>query len=359
MWLLAALAAATSGSGGGASKHIDWYCNVCDEQFINASHAGAHPELVDGIMPGFCGPLCDHAHRHLAALYINCTDGQLPVITHNLSVFSPWLRAGRTVNPNLSGDASCCRHPTDCPILENKEALAGEVLALALLYNLSGYTMDWEFGESIDWDGFNATMGYVATTLRAAGKGLGISINSGCESGVGSAVDPSCNPAYRDTPWASVLTDMGTYAIGEQQPTATRRVGDRCPGKSPAPHPAEVTQYCGYEGQWLNVLESPIATAHAQSWPQLSPAMWIGQCFANGTTARGWTRQKWRDHLAFLDTRRIPRIGIWCHGGHGNQGIVGFPCPTVEDVCPWFYTELAAWKARPVPGEGGGGVALL
>eukprot|EP01045_Picozoa_sp_COSAG04_P016002 COSAG04_NODE_1305_length_7299_cov_19.161389_9_plen_33_part_00 len=25
---------------------------------------------------------------------------------------------------------------------------------------------------------------------------------------------------------------------------------------------------------------------------------------------------------------------------------VGFPCAGLDDVCPWFYEELAAWKAR-------------
>eukprot|EP01045_Picozoa_sp_COSAG04_P026208 COSAG04_NODE_3595_length_2681_cov_1.787761_3_plen_80_part_00 len=40
----------------------------------------------------------------------------------------------------LSGGAACCKSPSDCTILANKEALAQDVLQLALLYNLSGYT---------------------------------------------------------------------------------------------------------------------------------------------------------------------------------------------------------------------------
>jgi hypothetical protein len=74
--------------------------------------------------------------------------------------------------------------------------------------------MDWEFGDTFNWDGYNQTMALVAETLRPHGVGLGISINSRCEAGVGSHSDPSCNPAYRNMPWAAVLTDMGTYEIG-------------------------------------------------------------------------------------------------------------------------------------------------
>lgn len=92
---------------------------------------------------------------------------------------------------DLSGGAACCRSKTDCTIRENKEALASQVLEVALLYNLSGFTMDWEFGDSFNWDGYNETMGLVAETLRPHGIGLGISINSRCEAGPGSSSDPS------------------------------------------------------------------------------------------------------------------------------------------------------------------------
>ena len=84
-----------------------------------------------------------------------------------------------------------------------------------------------EFGQSFNWDGYNQTMSHIAETLRPHGKGLGISINSGCEAGPNSSSDPSCDPAYRNTPWAAVLTDMGTCKrdrgplSGGQQTTAT------------------------------------------------------------------------------------------------------------------------------------------
>ena len=47
---------------------------------------------------------------------------------------------------------------------------------------------------------------------------LGISINSACErESYASGAGPSCCPAYRDTPWAAVLTDMGTYSLDPGQ----------------------------------------------------------------------------------------------------------------------------------------------
>eukprot|EP01046_Picozoa_sp_COSAG06_P000632 COSAG06_NODE_18_length_34640_cov_31.179989_8_plen_108_part_00 len=101
------------------------------------------------------------------------------------------------------------------------------------------------------------------------------------------------------------------------------------------------------------MLHSPLTTVHTQQWPQLSPAMWVGECFENGTTAKGWTRAKWKAHLAFLDSQNITRIGLWCHGG-ADSG-VGFPCTGLGEpygnVCAWFMEELVAWKAR---GPGGG-----
>ena len=142
---------------------------------------------------------------------------------------------------DMSGGAACCRSASDCTILETKEKLAAQVLHVALLYNLSGFTMqahiqavlttakfpskclkdgfwlrDWEFGESFYWEGFNETMAYVAGVLRPHNIGLGLSINSDCEAGSGSSSDPSCDPAYHDTPWAAILTDMGTYEIGDE-----------------------------------------------------------------------------------------------------------------------------------------------
>ena len=40
----------------------------------------------------------------------------------------------------ISGGAACCASQTDCPILENKEGLAQDLLELAVQNNLTGYT---------------------------------------------------------------------------------------------------------------------------------------------------------------------------------------------------------------------------
>ena len=131
-------------------------------------------------------------------------------------------------------------------------------------------------------------MAHVAAVLRPHGVGLGISINSGCENQAYAAgADPTCCPAYRDTPWAAVLTDMGTYNGPAADPVAWYKNGTRgsCP-PSPTNDPA-VISYCGYEGKLMNVLHSPAATVHADRWPQLSPAMWIGDCYPNGSLSHG------------------------------------------------------------------------
>ena len=85
-------------------------------------------------------------------------------------------------------------------------------------------------------------------------------------------------------------------------------------------------------------------------------AMWIGRCYANGTTQRGWTHEQFKAHLAFLDTVGITRIGIWCQNSCSISNIsnpldcgdnfVGFACSCLNNTCPYFYEELAAWKAR-------------
>ena len=63
-----------------------------------------------------------------------------------------------------------------------------------------------------------------------------------------------------------------------------------------------VIQYCGFEGSVLNVLHSPKTTAYVDKWPRISPAIWFGDCWHNGTgTAHGWTQGKLKSFLSFLD----------------------------------------------------------
>lgn len=71
-------------------------------------------------------------------------------------------------------------------------------------------------------------------------------------------------------------------------------------------------QYCGWEGPLMNTLHSPVATVHADRAPQLSPALWLGDCLANGTSAHGWTQPKLKAFLDFLDAQGMTRVGVWC-----------------------------------------------
>jgi hypothetical protein len=203
-------------------KHIDWYCQECPISFLDAS-SGGRPDLVDGIIP-CCGSV-DHGHHLDTALRINCTTGTLVdySLTTDFTRYERFTAAGLSVNMDLNGFAACCHNETDCTILENKKKLAAQLLAIGLKYKFSGFSMDWEFGQSFHWAGFNETMTYVAGVLRPHGLGLGISINSDCNaanaSADGGSMDPSCDPVYRNTPWASILSDMGTYIIGDLNAT--------------------------------------------------------------------------------------------------------------------------------------------
>ena len=73
--------------------------------------------------------------------------------------------------------------------------------------------------------GYKETMAHIASVLRPHGIGLGLSINSVCESrSLAVSSDPTCAPAYRDTPWAAVLTDMGTCESADSAVGFTRKL---------------------------------------------------------------------------------------------------------------------------------------
>jgi hypothetical protein len=168
-------------------KHIDWYFGGHGPAWLDFG-LHSHADLVDGLLP------CSNSFA-----IINCATGRLNVsASWNLSDFGAYLRAGKEVNVQLAGGAACCKSNTSCPILANKEGLARDILALALLYNLTGFTQDWEFGAGFWWDGWNQTMSHVAEVLKPHGIGLGLSINSVCESeSLAINADPTCAPASR------------------------------------------------------------------------------------------------------------------------------------------------------------------
>ena len=122
-----------------AAKHIDWYTEDCawgNEAACSAALKFAtvtHPELVDGIMP-----CCN-------VLQIDCATGLLQFDTrhYNFSGFAPFLAAGKTVSvalegwtaaANMGGMAACCKSASNCTMMVNKEALAQQLLELALQF---------------------------------------------------------------------------------------------------------------------------------------------------------------------------------------------------------------------------------
>ena len=147
-------------------------------------------------------------------------------------------------------------------------------------------------------------MAHVASVLRPHGLGLGNSISSSCEErGAADGGAPFCVPAYRSTPWASVLIDMGTYqpvtgcGCGQSKACpydrqfnsncsssefggalAWERNGVRGSCAHDPDNDPRVLPYCGFEGQIMNLLHGPIATGETQCaacphCPHMSRAM--------------------------------------------------------------------------------------
>jgi hypothetical protein len=356
-----------------SKKHIDWYTERCGDvaDFTQATCDDAvkfatvtHSSLVDGIMP--CCNL----------LQIDCRTGLLQFNTseYDFSRFAPFIAAGKTVSVALEGTgdmASCCASADNCTMRENKQALAQQLLELALKYRLSSFTGDWEFdGQKLDfyWAGWNETMTHIAAVLRPHGIGIGNSIASDAESldacarpgFPGGPGAPDWCPAYRNVPWADVLTDMSTYGLDDGSgdgtdvtlPWAKNGTRGSCP-YDPNNDPS-VIQYCGgVESRVMNVLHSPIAKVYPDRAPQLSPGLYIGECLTNDTTRtkQGWTQPKLSEFLSFLDTQKITRIGLWCTDISPTSNAtdpIGFPCPLQN--CEWMIAELQAWKKRKVKG---------
>jgi hypothetical protein len=360
LWALLLVEAASGAQT--TRKHIDWYIghdwNWLSEPDHPARMAAlefalkTHQDLVDGVFPSF--------------LHLNCTSGAASLVPDvNFSGYAPFIGAGIEVSATFEGDSGCCPYgQSSCPMYEHRDALAEGLLSLAVRYNLSGYTQDWEFTDSFNHTGFNSTMAHVASVLRDHGLGLGNSISSSCEQKNALNGAPFCSPAYRNEPWASVLTDMGTYspvtgcgchgcpydpqfnsncsASEFGGSLAWELNGTRGSCRADPGNDATVLRYCGFEGQVMNLLHGDSMTAYPDRWPQLSPGLWLGDCApgsnASSLTGHGWDQSSLAAFLQFLDSVGVTRIAVWC----GAQ----MPCPTVAEHCPWMYSILRDWKHR-------------
>jgi hypothetical protein len=170
-----------------------------------------HRDLVDVVFPSFIHLNCTTASRAGWEIRSGSYADQGGLDTGlNFSVYQPMVDAGIAVHPTFEGDKACCSNASACPLVQFQDELATELLELALHYNLSGFTQDWEWvltGSGFYWAGYNESMTHVADVLRPHGLGLGNSVSTDLDFvnfAHGSA--PDCCPSYRNQAWASILT---------------------------------------------------------------------------------------------------------------------------------------------------------
>ena len=313
------------------------------------------------------------ASTDVADRLLPCCEGLS--VDANGTLFMPWgvpfngsIYSGKEVLFNLGGQADAVP-----AMWARKEAFAQEVLALAEEMNVSGFTMDWEFGAVMDWEKWNSTMSVVADLLHAHGKKLGVCIETGCGDDIPSwagGTNPPCATLFRHMPWADKLTDMGTYNAGGN--TTASRQAALAIRECPSPQ-NKITQWCGLEGQVFNHLKPQQGTTPPQysmgtSNGQYSAGLSPNTCTDNSTVAGGWTNETLHSFLEWLDTVGVRSIDIWCGGGivGGDGG-----CSTlsscnssasdsdsecvhgVEAPCRWFLDQITWWRFNePTDTEG-------
>ena len=184
-------------------KSVGWFTgNIFDNgTFLLSNHSNlrnASVGITDRMLP-CCNDLAVSKN------------GTLPMTATSPYVgdFSPYADAGIEILINMGGRADAVE-----PMWARKEEFAQEMLALAVRWNFTGYTLDWEFGQVMNWTMFNETMTVAADLLHAHGKKIGVCVQSGCGDNIpgwAGATNPPCATLFRDMPWADKLTDMGTY----------------------------------------------------------------------------------------------------------------------------------------------------
>ena len=186
-------------------KTIGWFAgNINDDgRFLLSDHPAldnSSVKIADRVLR------CCNSLRVTENGTLPMTDAP-PYMKANSS-YAKYTDAGIEVLVNMGGRAEVV-----APMYARKEAFAQEMLELALRWNFSGYTMDWEFGQSMNWSEWNATMSLAASLLHQHGKKLGVCIQSGCgdgKPGWASGTNPPCATLFRNMPWADTLSDMVT-----------------------------------------------------------------------------------------------------------------------------------------------------
>jgi hypothetical protein len=267
--------------------------------------------------------------------------------------FSILKNAGKQVVVDIGGDSTACKgaqHNSTCAMWEMRDKLAADIIVFAKRYSISGFTLDWEFGQSFDWLSFNRTWAYVSVKLAEERPPIPIEvcINSVVQNKAWApGGDPSGNTYFRRYPWASKLTDMGSYSLCRNNKCTDAERNYNLTTNLERYTKANTSGWAGgLEGVSTNLIKlSDVRT------DQLSPGLWFndvctptGKLNADGaaeTSTMGWTAVALRAFLASSYDVGARSVDIWCGVGVG----LPMPCPT----CPWVFDELRRFQALGGP----------
>ena len=269
--------AATAGSSGvrgaaaAAKPHVRWF--VTSEVVHQPQQlAFATSKQADGVLP------CCHLLKVDSEGELNASSAAAFWAASN---FTALRAAGKQVIVDIGGDQTACESAkhgakpgSSCAMWENRAKLRTDIAAFAQRFAIDGFTLDWEFGQSFDYLSWNRTWAYIAAELAPAIT-FEVCINSVTEGETRADIDggdPSGNPFFRPVPWASRLTDMGSYSLcRDNNCTEAERQYNLTTNLERYDFPKEAAGWAGgLEGVSTNLIK--LAGARAD---QLSPGLWF------------------------------------------------------------------------------------
>lgn len=139
-------------------------------------------------------------------------------------------------------------------------------------------------------------MEFVGEALSSHNIGLEICINTLVEvKAWAKGGDPTGNTYYRWMPWATMMTNMGTYVLCDDSCTDAERW-------------ANVTK--------LSSTVNKLVKIGGYSARQISPGLFLSECTqlpgSNETSTHGWTQSTMRAFLEDVYGQGVRSVDVWC-----------------------------------------------